>query len=71
MVTSAIRPIGRATLGVKLIGMEEGDQVVSVARLAEKEGDEGATNGDATNGTEPAPEAPENSNVDGDTKLEE
>ncbi len=71
MVTSAIRPIGRATLGVKLIGMEEGDQVVSVARLAEKEGDEGATNGDATNGTEPAPEAPDNSNVDGDTKLEE
>jgi DNA gyrase subunit A len=71
MVTSAIRPIGRATQGVKLIGMEEGDQVVSVARLAEKEGDEGATNGDATNGTEPAPEAPENSNVDGDTKLEE
>ena len=37
MVTSAIRPIGRATQGVKLIGMEEGDQVVSVARLAEKE----------------------------------
>ena len=71
MVTSAIRPIGRATQGVKLIGMEEGDQVVSVARLAEKEGDEGATNGDATNGTEPAPEAPENSNDDGDTKLEE
>jgi DNA gyrase subunit A len=71
MVTSAIRPIGRATLGVKLIGMEEGDQVVSVARLAEKEGDEGATNGDATNGTEPAPQAPDNSNVDGDTKLEE
>ena len=48
MVTSAIRPIGRATQGVRLIGMEEGDQVVSVARLAEKEGDEGATNGDAT-----------------------
>ena len=37
MVTSAIRPIGRATQGVRLIGMEEGDQVVSVARLAEKE----------------------------------
>jgi DNA gyrase subunit A len=37
MVTSAIRAIGRATQGVRLIGMEEGDQVVSVARLAERE----------------------------------
>ena len=69
MVTSAIRPIGRATQGVKLIGMEEGDQVVSVARLAEKEVEEGATNGDAANGSEPASEAPETS--DGDTKPEE
>ena len=34
MVTSGIRAIGRATQGVRLIGMEEGDQVVSVARLA-------------------------------------
>jgi DNA gyrase subunit A len=41
MVTSAIRAIGRATQGVRLIGMEEGDQVVSVARLAEKEDEEG------------------------------
>ncbi len=71
MVTSAIRPIGRNTQGVKLIGMEEGDQVVSVARLAEKEGDEGATNGDATSASEPASEAPENANDDGDTKPEE
>jgi DNA gyrase subunit A len=47
MVTSDIRAIGRATQGVRLIGMEEGDQVVSVARLAEKEVEEGATNGDA------------------------
>jgi DNA gyrase subunit A len=70
MVTSAIRPIGRATQGVKLIGMEEGDQVVSVARLAEKEVEEGATNGDAANGSEPASEAPETSD-DGDTKPEE
>ena len=71
MVTSAIRPIGRATQGVRLIGMEEGDQVVSVARLAEKEVEEGATNGEATDASEPAPEAPENSNGDDDTKLEE
>ena len=46
MVTSDIRAIGRATQGVRLIGMDEGDQVVSVARLAEKEVEEGATNGD-------------------------
>ena len=40
MVTSGIRPIGRATQGVRLIEMEEGDQVVSVARLAEREVEE-------------------------------
>jgi DNA gyrase subunit A len=40
MITSDIRAIGRVTQGVKLIGMEEGDQVVSVARLAEREEDE-------------------------------
>src|SRR4030095_3407365 len=64
MVTSAIRPIGRNTQGVKLVGMKEGDQVVSVARLAEKEVDEGATNGDAVGGSEPVSEIPESSNDD-------
>ena len=38
MVTGDIRSIGRATQGVRLINIEEGDHVVSVARLAE--GDE-------------------------------
>jgi DNA gyrase subunit A len=71
MVTSQIRAIGRATQGVRLIGMEESDQVVSVARLAEKEVEEGAVNGDAAGGSEPASETPENSNDDGDTKPEE
>jgi DNA gyrase subunit A len=47
MVTSDIRAIGRATQGVRLLGVEEGDQVVSVARLAEREGDE---NGAPENG---------------------
>ena len=32
--------IGRATQGVRLIGMDDGDAVVSVAKLAEKEDDE-------------------------------
>jgi DNA gyrase subunit A len=40
MVASGVRAIGRATQGVRLIGMEEGDEVVSVAKLAEREEDE-------------------------------
>jgi DNA gyrase subunit A len=39
MVTSDIRTIGRATQGVRLIGVEEEDRVVSIARLAEREDD--------------------------------
>jgi DNA gyrase subunit A len=39
MVTSDIRTIGRATQGVRLIGVEEDDRVVSIARLAEREDD--------------------------------
>jgi DNA gyrase subunit A len=39
-----LRVIGRATQGVRLIEMEEGDMVVAVAKLAEKE-DEGGENG--------------------------
>jgi DNA gyrase subunit A len=34
--TEDIRTIGRATQGVRLIDVEEGDRVVSVARLAEE-----------------------------------
>jgi len=37
-----IRTIGRATQGVRLIEMEEGDTVVSVAKLAEQDEDETA-----------------------------
>jgi DNA gyrase subunit A len=39
MKAGDIRVIGRATQGVRLIEMEEGDAVVSVAKLAEREGD--------------------------------
>ena len=35
-----IRSIGRATQGVRLIGMDEGDEVVAVAKLAEKDEEE-------------------------------
>ncbi|MBA2258007.1 MAG: DNA gyrase subunit A [Acidobacteria bacterium] len=49
-----IRAIGRATQGVRLIEMEEGDMVVAVAKLAEKDDD------GVENGTPPEPEtAPE------------
>jgi DNA gyrase subunit A len=37
MKAGDVRVIGRATQGVRLIEMEEGDQVVAIAKLAEKE----------------------------------
>ena len=49
-----VRSIGRATQGVRLIGMEEGDEVVGIAKLAEKEDDPDAPAPEA----EPAPEPP-------------
>jgi len=50
MVVHDIRTIGRATQGVRLIEMEQDDRVVSVARLAEREGeDESAETPDAGN----------------------
>ncbi|HMF58864.1 MAG TPA: DNA gyrase C-terminal beta-propeller domain-containing protein, partial [Vicinamibacterales bacterium] len=49
-----VRSIGRATQGVRLIGMDEGDEVVAIAKLAEKEDDPDAPAGE----TEPAPEPP-------------
>jgi DNA gyrase subunit A len=40
---SGVRRIGRATQGVKLIELGEGDQVVAVAKLAEREEPEDET----------------------------
>ena len=48
MSTEDIRVIGRATQGVRLIETEENDKVVSIARLAEENGEEGE-------GTQPPP----------------
>ena len=45
MVTGDIRSIGRATQGVRLIEIEEGDRVVSVARLAEREEEDAGDKG--------------------------
>jgi DNA gyrase subunit A len=55
MVVHDIRTIGRATQGVRLIEMEDGDRVVSVARLAERDDAER----DETGRDEPGPESPE------------
>ena len=50
MVVHDIRTIGRATQGVRLIEMEQDDRVVSMARLAEREGeDESAETPDVGN----------------------
>ena len=46
MLTWSIRAIGRATQGVRLIEMEDGDRVVSIARLAEQEQDENHAGGE-------------------------
>jgi DNA gyrase subunit A len=50
MPTSGTRPIGRATQGVRLIGIEAEDRVVSVVRLAERddERDDGQDNETST-----------------------
>ncbi|MEO8078695.1 MAG: DNA gyrase C-terminal beta-propeller domain-containing protein, partial [Acidobacteriota bacterium] len=37
-----IRTIGRATQGVRLIEMEEGDEVVAIAKLADREAEDGS-----------------------------
>ncbi len=41
MLTDDVRSIGRATQGVTIIDLEENDKVVSIARLVEKEDEEG------------------------------
>jgi DNA gyrase subunit A len=46
MQTNDVRVIGRATQGVKLIDIEPGDKVVSVARLVEKEEEESTPEGE-------------------------
>jgi DNA gyrase subunit A len=65
MLSRGVRSIGRATQGVRLIEMEEGDQVVSVAKLAEREEEEnggseqGGPSGESGNPSDvPPPERP-------------
>ena len=66
MKVSSIREAGRATQGVKLINIDEGDRIAAIACIKEQEedeviaeevtGEEGATSGD--DGSEATPEAP-------------
>ena len=48
MVARDARPIGRAIQGVRLIGIDADDRVVSVARLVEREGDASEDAGEAS-----------------------
>ena len=59
MVAKDVRSIGRVTQGVRLLGVEEGDEVVSVARLAEKEVEENGVAEVAPETPEPPPETPD------------
>jgi DNA gyrase subunit A len=54
-----VRAIGRATQGVRLIEMEEGDEVVSLAKLAEKEEEPGNGGSSEPENSEPSDSAPE------------
>lgn len=49
MKVSAIREAGRATQGVKLINIDEGDKIAAIARIAEQE-EEDEEGSDADNG---------------------
>ena len=55
MPTDDVRAIGRATQGVKLIDIEEGDKVVSVAKLEDR--DEADNSEPGTQNSEPGAEA--------------
>jgi len=53
MKVAHIREAGRATQGVKLINIDEGDRIAAIARIQEQESDEEAT--EVTEGGENAP----------------
>jgi DNA gyrase subunit A len=47
---SEVRRSGRNTQGVRLIGLEPGEQVVAIARLAERDETEPGFEGNGSNG---------------------
>ena len=58
MKVSAIREAGRATQGVKLINIDEGDKIAAIARIAEQEEEE-TENGETEDAAPDAEAAPE------------
>ncbi len=60
---SAVREIGRATQGVRLIRLHEGDKVVAVAKVA-REDDQEEASADSENPAEQGPPPPEAQGVD-------
>jgi DNA gyrase subunit A len=48
---SEVRRSGRNTQGVRLIGLEPGEEVVAIARLAERDDPEGGSDGEGSNGS--------------------
>jgi DNA gyrase subunit A len=63
LAAAQVRKTGRDAMGVKLMDLEEGDRVVGVAKLAEKEeepGDDGGGPGSGADGTGPAAAEGEN-----------
>ena len=57
MKVSAIREAGRATQGVKLINIDEGDKIAAIARIAEQEGENGDEEANGEAGEEGTPSA--------------
>ena len=58
MKVSAIREAGRATQGVKLINIDEGDKIAAIARIAEQEEEE-SENGESEEGVQDTTEPTE------------
>jgi DNA gyrase subunit A len=56
---SGISQMGRATQGVRLMDLGEGERLVAMARLAESDSEGGGHGGDSEAGEEPAEPAPE------------
>ena len=55
----AVREIGRATQGVRLIRLKEGDKLVACAKIAREETDEASRNGaEAPDSEAPQPSPP-------------
>ncbi len=52
MKVAAIREAGRATQGVKLINLDEGDEIAAIARIQEQDEDEIEAEGETENGIE-------------------